>query len=48
MEYQIKTFSWKNHAENMQQDIVPDLFIILLNDPKEPLYPRNSCKSKMF
>ena len=43
-----KTFLWKNHAENMQQEIVPDLFIILVNDPKQPLYPRNSFKSKIF
>ena len=43
-----KTFLWKNHAENMQQEIVPDLFIILVNNPKQPLHPRNSFKSKIF
>ena len=43
-----KEFLWKNHAENMQQKIVPDLFIILVNNPKQPLHPRNPFKSKIF
>ena len=28
------TFLWKNHAENVHQKLVPDPFIILLNNPK--------------
>ena len=39
---------WKTHAENMQQKLVPNLFIILVNTPKQPLYARNSFKSKIF
>ena len=41
MEYQIKNILWKNHAENMQQKLVQDLFVILANNP-------NSFKSKIF
>ena len=32
----------------MQQKLVPDLFIILVNNPKQPLHARNSFKSKIF
>ena len=28
------TFLWKNRAENVHQKLVPDPFIILLNNPK--------------
>ena len=48
MEYQIKSIFVKNHTENMQQKLVPDLFIILVNNPKQPLHPRNYFKSKIF
>ena len=45
MEYQINIFI-ENHAENVQQKLVPDLFIILVNNPKQPLHARNYFKSK--
>ena len=32
----------------MQQKLVPDLFIILVNNPKQPLHVRNYFKSKIF
>ena len=48
MEYQIKNIVMENHAENMQQKIVSELFIILVNNPKQPLRARNSFKSKIF
>ena len=40
MEYQKKEHFY--HAENMQQKLVPDIFIILVNNPKQPLHARNS------
>ena len=43
-----KTFLWKNHAENMPQKLVPDLFIISVNNPKQSLHARNSFKCKIF
>ena len=48
MDYQIKNFLQKNHAENVLQKQVLDLFIILVNNPKQPLHIRNSLKSKIF
>ena len=48
MQYQIKNAFIKNHAENVQQKLVPDLFIILVNNPKQPLHARNYFKSKIF
>ena len=38
MEYQIKIIFIENNAENMQQKLVPGLFIILVNNPKQPLH----------
>ena len=32
----------------MQQKLVPDLFIILVNNPKQPLHARTYFKSKIF
>ena len=32
----------------MRQKLVSDLFIILVNNPKQPLHARNSFKSKIF
>ena len=32
----------------MQQKLVPDLFIIFVNNPKQPLHARKSFKSKIF
>ena len=41
-------FYGKNHAENMHQNLVPDLFLILINNPKQPLDARNSFENKIF
>ena len=38
----------KNHAENVYQKLVPDPFLILVNNPKQPLHARNCLKNKMF
>ena len=38
------TFLWKNHAQNVHQMLAPDPFLILLNNPKQPLHARNSLK----
>ena len=49
MEYQIKNIFCKNHPENVQQKLVPDLYnIVLVNNPKEPLRARNYFESKIF
>ena len=32
----------------MQQKIVPDLFIIFVNNPKQPLHARNYLKKRYF
>ena len=48
MEYQIKNVFTENHAKNMQQKLVPDLFKILVNNPKQPLNAQNYFKSKIF
>ena len=38
----------KNHAENVNQKLTPDSFLILRNNPKQPLHARNSFKNKTF
>ena len=38
----------KNHAENVHQKLVPNPFLILLNNPKHPFGARNSFKNKVF
>ena len=38
----------ENHAENMYQKIVPEPFLILLNNPKQPLHAGNSFENKKF
>ena len=38
----------ENHAENVHQKLAPDPFLILLNNPKQPLHARNSFKSKRY
>ena len=43
-----KTFLWENHAEYVHQKLVPDPFLILVNNPKQPLHARNSFKNKIF
>ena len=39
-------FYGKNNAENMHQKLVLDSFLILANNPKQPLHARNSFKNK--
>ena len=39
---------YKNHAENVHRKLAPDPFLILLNNPKQPLHARNSFKNKVF
>ena len=34
----------KTHGENMQLNLVPDLFVILVNNPKQPLHARHYQK----
>ena len=41
-------FLWKNHAENVEQRLVPDPFLILVNNLKQALHARNSFKNKIF
>ena len=36
----------ENHAENVHQKLVTYPFLILLYNPKQPLYARNSYKKK--
>ena len=43
-----KEYFYRNHAENKQQKLVPDLFIILVYNPKQPLHASNYFRSKMF
>ena len=37
-----------NHAENVHLKLVPDTFLILVNNPKQPLHARNYFKNKIF
>ena len=41
-------FYEKNHAENVQQKLVSDPFLILVNNQKQPFHTRNSFKNKIF
>ena len=38
----------ENHAENVYQKLVPDFFLILVYNPKQPLHARNSFENKIF
>ena len=38
----------KKSCKIVQQKLVPDLFIILVNNPKQPLNAKNYFKSKIF
>ena len=38
----------KNHAENVHLKLAPDLFLILLSNPKQPLHSRNSFKKDIL
>ena len=35
-------------TENVHQKLVPDPFLILVNDPKQPLHARNSFKNDIL
>ena len=48
MEYQIKNIFIDKSCRKCAAKLVPDLFIIFVNNPKQPLHARNSFKSKMF
>ena len=37
----------ENHAEIVHQKLVPDPFLVLVNNPKQPLHAINSFKSKI-
>ena len=41
-------FLWKNPAENVHQKLARDPFLILLNNPKQPLHVINSFRNKIF
>ena len=43
-----RTFLWKNQAEDVRQKLVPDPFLILVNNPKQPLHARIYFKNKIF
>ena len=43
-----RTFLRKNHAENVHQNLVPDPFLILLNNPKWSLHAKSSFSDKVF
>ena len=38
----------KNHAETVHQNLVPDPFLILVNNPKQPFHARNSFTNQIF
>ena len=38
---------WEKYAENVHQKLVPDTFLILVNNPKQPLHGRNSSENKI-
>ena len=37
----------ENHAEIVHQKLAPDPYLILLNNPKQPLHTRNSFKKAL-
>ena len=41
-------FVRKNHAENIPLKLIPDPFLILVNNPKQPLHARNSFTNRIF
>ena len=43
-----KKHLWKNRAENVDQKLAPDPFLILLFNLKQSLHARNSFKNKIF
>ena len=43
-----RVLSKENHAKNMHQKLVADPFLILVNNPKQPLHMQNYFQNKMF
>ena len=43
-----RVFLLENHAENVYQRLVLEPFLILVNNPKQPLHARNSFKNEIF
>ena len=41
-------FYGKTMYKNVHQKLVPDPFLILVNNPKQPLHARNYFKNKIF
>ena len=41
IEYKKGAFLWKSHAENVHKKLVPDPFLTLVNNPKQPFHARN-------
>ena len=46
--YVTGTFSWKNHAEILHRKAVQDPFLVLVNNPKQPLQARNFFKNQLL
>ena len=42
-----RTFLWKNDVENVHRKLVPDLLLIFVNKPKQPLQ-KSSLENKIF
>ena len=38
----------KKEAENVHLKLIPDPFLILVNNPKQPLHARNSFTNQTF
>ena len=36
----------ENHSENVYQKLVPDSFLVWVNNSKQPLHARNSFRNK--
>ena len=43
-----RVFNKKYFAENVHRKLVPESFLNLVNNPKQPLHARNSFKNKIF
>ena len=41
-------FLWKNHAENVHQELARDTLLILVSNPKQLLHAINSLLNKIF
>ena len=48
MEYQIKNIFIDKSCRKCAAKLVPDLFIIFVNNPKQPLHARNYLKKRYF